>query len=153
CRIPGLRASARAAAQALDRLAGAADAAGGWDALCAFFWKKLPILVYHHVGPYIPGTFRFLTIEPAAFAHQLDWLRRRGFTTIRARDWTDWLNHGKSLPKRPIVITFDDAYADIASYALPELRARGMHATIYVVTRRTGGENSWDSAYVQVPHH
>jgi peptidoglycan/xylan/chitin deacetylase (PgdA/CDA1 family) len=152
-RLPGLHASARAAVQRLDRLAGASDAAGGWNELSAFFWRKLPILVYHHVGPFVPGTFHFQTVEPAAFARQLNWLRKNGFTTIHLRDWTNWLDDGASLPTRPIVLTFDDAYADIARYALPELRNRGMNGTAYVVTGRTGGTNSWDLQYVQRAHN
>jgi|SRR5215471_15763110 len=151
-RIPRMQALARAAIRKLDRLAGASEAAGGWSELKAFFWQTLPILVYHHVGPYIPGTFRFLTIEPAAFARQLGWLYQKGFTAIHVRAWIDWLDRGDALPKKPIVLTFDDAYADIAQYALPELRSRGMQATVYVVTGPTGGTNSWDLQYVRRAH-
>jgi peptidoglycan/xylan/chitin deacetylase (PgdA/CDA1 family) len=151
-RMPGMQASASAVLRSLDRLVGACETAGGWSELKAFFWRTLPILVYHHVGPYVPGTFRFLTIEPGAFARQLEWLRKRGFTAIHLRDWTDWLDRGDPLPKKPVIVTFDDAYADIARYALPELRSRGMGATVYVVTGLTGGTNSWDLRYVRSAH-
>jgi peptidoglycan/xylan/chitin deacetylase (PgdA/CDA1 family) len=133
-------------------LAGAARAAGGWDNLSSFFWRKLPILVYHHVGPFVPETFRFLTVSPKAFERQMDWLRRNRFTTITPQQWVRWLENGESLPERPVLITFDDGYRDIAVHALPALHERHMTATVYVVTGRCGGINAWDLVYTPGEH-
>ena len=44
-------------------------------------------------------------------------------------------------------ITFDDAYRDFAELALPEMRARGLHSTVFVPGARIGGSNEWDRGF------
>jgi peptidoglycan/xylan/chitin deacetylase (PgdA/CDA1 family) len=61
-------------------------------------------------------------------------------------DWLRWRGEGTGLPEKPIIITFDDAYADTAVYALPILRRYGFGAVVFVVTGRMGGTNAWDEA-------
>jgi peptidoglycan/xylan/chitin deacetylase (PgdA/CDA1 family) len=46
------------------------------------------------------------------------------------------------LPKKPVVITFDDGYADNITHALPLLKQYGFTAILYLVTGET--ENTWD---------
>jgi len=41
-------------------------------------------------------------------------------------------------------ITFDDGYRDFAELAVPALRARGLHATVFVPAGHLGGWNRWD---------
>jgi peptidoglycan/xylan/chitin deacetylase (PgdA/CDA1 family) len=42
-------------------------------------------------------------------------------------------------------ITFDDGYRDFAELAVPALRARGLHATLFVPADHLGGWNVWDA--------
>jgi peptidoglycan/xylan/chitin deacetylase (PgdA/CDA1 family) len=106
---------------------------------------KLPILSYHNVGPSHPGVHPLLTVSPERFAKQMGWLARRGYAPIQTKDWYAWLKEGRALPKRPILITFDDGYSDMAEYALPVLRRYGFKAVVYIVTRLTGRTNEWDT--------
>jgi peptidoglycan/xylan/chitin deacetylase (PgdA/CDA1 family)/glycosyltransferase involved in cell wall biosynthesis len=117
---------------------------GSWRALESEFGVELPALLYHHVGPAHPGAVPGLTISPKRFERQVRWLARRGYAGIRASDWLGWLREGRSLPEKPVLFTFDDAYTDIAKYALPILRKYGFSATVFVVTGRLGGTNTWD---------
>ena len=87
-----------------------------------------------------------MTVSPAKFEQQIRWLARRGFQGICPRDWLQWLREGKGLPDKPILLTFDDAYADTAEYALPILKKYGFGAAVFVVTERLGGTNTWDEA-------
>lgn len=41
-------------------------------------------------------------------------------------------------------ITFDDAYTDFAELAVPALRRRGLHATVFVPAGLVGRSNEWD---------
>jgi peptidoglycan/xylan/chitin deacetylase (PgdA/CDA1 family) len=50
----------------------------------------------------------------------------------------------RPLPKKPILITFDDGYADITRYALPTLSHYGFTAIVYIVTGLIGETNEWD---------
>jgi peptidoglycan/xylan/chitin deacetylase (PgdA/CDA1 family)/glycosyltransferase involved in cell wall biosynthesis len=133
-------------------LRGAARESGSWRNLLSEFAVKLPVLMYHHVGPFRPGTYPSLTVPPSMFRHQIHWLARRGYVGIRADDWTSWIRTGRGLPERPILITFDDAYADVVEYALPVLRQYGFSATIFVVTSQIGGTNAWDEIKGIGPH-
>jgi peptidoglycan/xylan/chitin deacetylase (PgdA/CDA1 family) len=42
-------------------------------------------------------------------------------------------------------ISFDDGYRDFAELAVPALRARGLHATVFVPAGHLGGSNAWDA--------
>jgi len=41
-------------------------------------------------------------------------------------------------------ITFDDGYVDFAEIAIPALRSRGLHATVFVPAGLIGKSNTWD---------
>jgi peptidoglycan/xylan/chitin deacetylase (PgdA/CDA1 family)/GT2 family glycosyltransferase len=125
-------------------LRSAAHEVGSYRALMRQYGMRLPVLLYHHVGPPRPGTLPDLTISPETFERQVRWLARRGFVGIRPSDWLRWLRDGTGLPDKPILLTFDDGYADIADYALPVLRRYGFSAAVYIVTGQLGGTNTWD---------
>jgi len=92
----------------------------------------IPILMYHYVrdyrNPADPIGTR-LSISPTAFAGQLDYLRAQGYQTMTFAD----LYYGR-VPPKPVILTFDDGYRDAYVAAYPELKARHMRATFYVVT-------------------
>ena len=107
---------------------------------------KLPILVYHDVGFPVPGAWPALTILPEQFEWQMRWLADHGYVGIRPSDWLAWRRGGKEWLFKPVIITFDDAYANIAEHALPLLQRLGFAAAVYVVTARIGASSSWDEA-------
>ncbi|HVB83068.1 MAG TPA: polysaccharide deacetylase family protein [Candidatus Binataceae bacterium] len=114
---------------------------------------KLRVLMYHDVGPSIPGAFPGGTIPSAEFGRQIAWLADSGYVGIRPSDWISWHRKGKPLPRKPVLITFDDGYAGVASYGLPVLERYGFGAAVFVVTGRIGFTNTWDQAlgYSAVP--
>ena len=122
----------------------AIKAAGGWRQFERDYAMVLPVLMYHHVGPVQPGTYPALTVAPRRFQKQMRWLKRNGYTTICTGDWLAWCLEGKPLPPRPVLLTFDDAYADLMQYAFPVLQEIGFTAIVFVVTGEIGGHNSWD---------
>jgi peptidoglycan/xylan/chitin deacetylase (PgdA/CDA1 family) len=52
-----------------------------------------------------------------------------------------------------VLLTFDDAYADLTTYALPVLKRHNFGAAVFVVTRHIGDENAWDRLRGSQPHH
>jgi peptidoglycan/xylan/chitin deacetylase (PgdA/CDA1 family) len=110
------------------------------------FDRRALALVYHHIGPSRPGTYRDMTVSPQRFEQQIRWLARHGYVGIKPSEWLHWAREGESLPEKPILVTFDDAYADTADYALPVLRKYGFAGAVFVVTERLGGTNTWDEA-------
>jgi peptidoglycan/xylan/chitin deacetylase (PgdA/CDA1 family)/glycosyltransferase involved in cell wall biosynthesis len=132
------------AAERMVRLRSSLRAIGSWDELTNGFDRRLTVLVYHHVGPSRPRTIHGMTISSESFERQLRWLKKHGYVGITASDWLGWVKRGTSLPKKPVLITFDDAYEDTANFALPLLRKYGFEGTVFVVTRRIGKTNTWD---------
>jgi peptidoglycan/xylan/chitin deacetylase (PgdA/CDA1 family) len=120
--------------------------AGSLKAFDAEFRMHLPVLLYHHIGPSRPQTFPEWTVSVERFEGHVRWLSRRGYTGICPSDWLRWLREGKGLPRKPVLLTFDDGFADLAQYALPVLRRYGFGAGVFIVTGQVGGTNAWDEA-------
>jgi peptidoglycan/xylan/chitin deacetylase (PgdA/CDA1 family) len=112
---------------------------------------RLPVLMYHHVGPPRAGACPSLTVAPDRFERQMSWLARNGYVGIRP---SDWLAHraGRSLPSRSVLITFDDGYADIVQHAFPVLQRHDFGAVVFVVTQRVAGASDWDWIDGWIPH-
>jgi peptidoglycan/xylan/chitin deacetylase (PgdA/CDA1 family) len=101
--------------------------------------RDVPILMYHRVNVVsssTPAITRRLTVHPAVFAQQMRWLRSHGYQTITQRQLFDALMCGRALPRKPILITFDDGYRDTYRKASPVLARLGMRATAYVISGR-----------------
>ena len=111
--------------------------AGSWRAFRTQFGLRLPVLLYHHVGPLHAGTESGLTISPVQFERQLRWLAKRDYVGISPSQWLAWRFEGCPLPNKPVLLTFDDAYRDLVSYAFPPLRRCGFSAGVFVVTALT----------------
>ena len=59
----------------------------------------------------------------------------------------DWIFKGKAkLPRRTVIITFDDGYADNFHTALPLLQEADCPATVFVTAGKIGAERDfwWD---------
>lgn len=101
--------------------------------------EGFPILEYHQVtdAPLDPH-FELYNVPPAEFAAQLDYLKAEGYTTITLQDFMRAVHGKTTLPEKPIVLTFDDGYADNYSIMFPILKSRGMKAVVYVITNQIG---------------
>jgi peptidoglycan/xylan/chitin deacetylase (PgdA/CDA1 family) len=102
---------------------------------------KVPVLTYHYVrvNPDPRDRLGFnLSVTPADFAAQMDWLARNGYHPITTEDLYAYLNRTRGLPSRPVILTFDDGYADFYTTALPILRSHDFKATAYIVSGFVG---------------
>jgi peptidoglycan/xylan/chitin deacetylase (PgdA/CDA1 family) len=94
----------------------------------------VPILMYHEIAAR-PETTSPLAVPPAAFAAQLAYLYDHGYNTVTFADAAAALaGEASQLPTRPVVLTFDDGYADFHREVLPLLRHYGFTATVFVTT-------------------
>ena len=142
-RWPGSRASARAffAARDLEYWRGV-HARGGVPRR-----RSVLVLAYHAIadlgGDRLLGPY---AVPPGEFEAQLDTLLRRGFCFVSAEEALGSLRDGRGLPRRPVLLTFDDCYEDLLRVAAPLLRARRIPALAFAVSRHVGGTNAWDRA-------
>lgn len=100
--------------------------------------------MYHAVGSYSGHRHPELHVPRERFSAQLGWLVDHGFTGIAPRQCAAWLLRGEPLPERAVLLTFDDAYADLTAHALPELARIGFSAGVYVCTGMLGTRAPWD---------
>lgn len=107
------------------------------------YMKDLRVLAYHRV---LPGSeaadFPFDPELISAWSDDFDWQMKyiaSRFDVLSCRDVVDRLEHGGKLPRRPLVVTFDDGFADNFECAFPILRARGLPAVVFLATGYVGG--------------
>jgi peptidoglycan/xylan/chitin deacetylase (PgdA/CDA1 family) len=110
------------------------DAAGG----------AVPILMYHALSAASTAAFRRWTLAPDRFEAHLAYLSQSGYRTVTVAGLLAHRQGGGSAPAgRLIALTFDDAYADFHSVALPLLIRYGMTATLFVPTGHVGRHSGW----------
>ena len=86
-------------------------------------------------------------VVPEIFAEHLDYLSSAGFSFVTPDELANFLQHRAPLPKRPILLTFDDCYEDLLQIARDVLRPRNIQAIAFAVTAMESGTNEWDQAY------
>jgi peptidoglycan/xylan/chitin deacetylase (PgdA/CDA1 family) len=92
--------------------------------------------MYHYVEEFPPGADRIrrdLTVTPANFEAQLQYLAQAGYQTITLTELHHHLVEGRPIPERSIVLTFDDGYRDAYTVAFPLLQQYGFVGTFFVL--------------------
>lgn len=109
--------------------------------------SPVQILMYHRVGDF-PGRVRShgaLYCHLPRFKAQMAMFKWLGYQVISLDDAVAGLAGQRALPKKPLVLTFDDAYVDFLEHAAPVLKAHGYPATVYAVSDLIGKTSSWDA--------
>lgn len=96
--------------------------------------EPVPILYYHGVLD-IPWGIHSLFVRVKDFEEQMKYLSEAGYTPI-------FMSEIKQASKyeKPIVITFDDGYRDVYTYAFPILKKYNFKANAYVITGSIGAD-------------
>lgn len=97
----------------------------------------VPILVYHYVEfvkDQKDRTRKSLDIIPPVFEEQLRTLVNAGYNFITASELGQYLDGIRLLPKRPIVLTFDDGYEDFYTDVFPLLQKYHVKGTAYIIS-------------------
>jgi peptidoglycan/xylan/chitin deacetylase (PgdA/CDA1 family) len=81
----------------------------------------VPVLVYHHVLER-PNGPRLVVMSVKRFSAQMAWLSAHGYQAVTLRRVYDAWTGAGILPPHPVVLTFDDGYADQVRNAAPVLR-------------------------------
>ena len=114
----------------------------------AYGRRRLTVLAYHRIAdpgaPEFGGFIGNVSATPAEFADQMRWVADR-FSVVTMSDVAA-AAHGGSLPRRPLLITFDDGYRDNLTTAAPILDALGLPASGFLATDLVGGSVGpwWD---------
>lgn len=96
----------------------------------------LPIIMYHSIlnDKKLQNDY---TISPTLFENDLKYLTSNGYTTVTVEDLINYVYHGKDLPDKCIMLTFDDGYYNNYYYAYPLLKKYKCRAVISPIASMT----------------
>ncbi len=107
--------------------------------------QRLRILAYHAIADLRDDpVLAEYAVPPRLFAAQLDALIARGTNFVDVDALLAALRGEGRLPPRAVLLSFDDAYADLLEAACPILAERGIPALVFAVAGQIGGTNRWD---------
>jgi len=101
-------------------------------------YQTVPILCYHRFGSR-PGK---LSVTPQAFAQQMDFLARNGYTVITLERLHGFLAGKEALPPKSVVVTIDDGYRSTFEIAYPVLKKHRFPATVFLYTDFVGASDA-----------
>lgn len=107
--------------------------------------RHIPIFMYHSISNYCASAkFRPCVVSPELFEQHLSYLDQHHFTPVTVTHLAQAMARGgQGLPARPVVLTFDDGYADFYTDALPKLKRHDFAATLYIPTAFIGNTSRW----------
>jgi len=109
--------------------------------------RPVRVLCYHSVSDLAgAAVVEQYGVPPARLQRQLKLLRRFGFCFVSLREVVDNVHGRSGLPRRPLLITFDDCFTDLLEVAVPILLAEAVPAGAFAVAGRMGGTNHWDTS-------
>ena len=113
------------------------------SAAAARLGRRLPVrglgaavLCYHDVGR-DPANRTDYYLSPERFRDQIEWIREWGLSIVPLAEIVDRLLAGRDLDGL-VAVTFDDALAGVAEYAIPTLVELNVPSTVFVVTEELG---------------
>ncbi len=124
--------------------------------------RNLLVLCYHSVVPdeYVCALPN--AIGETQFAQQMQILTRE-FHPVSASEVCDWFHGRTTLPKHPVLVTFDDGYRNNLIYAAPILLRHAIPALMFVTSGYIGTERvlwtqgiyhrvlDWDQPTIPLP--
>lgn len=120
--------------------------------------ERLTVLAYHRVVdmgnedefPYDP---ELVSATPGDFSWQMEFVRRH-FEAITFARLIESIERASRMPRRALIVTFDDGHRDNYENAFPVLRRLGLSATIFLSTGYIGEQNTlWFDRVAHLLYH
>ena len=110
------------------------------DGAEVFFFRTkevdVPVIMYHLITekPKYIGKYG---VTPTEVEADLVYLKENGYTTVHMQDLVNFVERGDRLPKKPIVLTFDDGNSSDYTYLFPLLQKHEMKAVLAIIGEAT----------------
>jgi peptidoglycan/xylan/chitin deacetylase (PgdA/CDA1 family) len=101
-------------------------------------YQAVPILCYHRFG----AKASKLTVTPAAFAAQMQYLAKNGYHVLPMARIEEFLAGRAPLPRKSVIITIDDGYRSTFEVAYPILKQHGFPATVFLYSDFVGAPDA-----------
>lgn len=106
-------------------------------------YQVVPILVYHNFSKTKTDK---MTVTEANFREQMQFLKDNGYKALTLDEFYDFLEFKLELPKKSVVLTFDDGWCAFYKIAYPILKSLELPATLFVYDEIIHSKQclSWD---------
>ena len=101
----------------------------------------IPVLMYHKIGD---DKDNDAVIREDLFREQMKFLKDNGYNPLTMDQLYDYVVNGAAVPEKPVVLTFDDGYADTYSIVYPLMKEYGFAATVFINPGDVGTRLTWD---------
>ena len=101
----------------------------------------IPVLMYHKIGD---DKDNDAVIREDLFREQMKFLKDNGYNPLTMDQLYDYGVNGAAVPEKPVVLTFDDGYADTYSIVYPIMKEYGFAATVFINPGDVGTRLTWD---------
>ncbi|PQP80815.1 hypothetical protein C0Q44_25420 [Paenibacillus sp. PCH8] len=103
---------------------------------------EVPVLMYHYIEPkqnnHETGNKSIINLED--FEQNMKYLYNEGYSTVTLDQLEQYVSGKISLPKKSIVITFDDGYQNNYTLAYPVLQKYNFHASLFIIGSKIQGQ-------------
>lgn len=99
-------------------------------------YQTVPVLAYHR---FTKDRSNKMSVAQEDFEAQMMYLKENGYHVVSLDQLLDFIDYKASLPKKSVVITFDDAWRSIYDIAFPILKKFDFPATFFIYTDFIGG--------------
>ena len=93
--------------------------------------KQVPVICYHRIEY---GRNDEYTVTPATFEAHMKALADSGYHSISPDEYYNYLVFNKTLPEKPIMITFDDSRTEHATIGAPVMEKYGFKGVFFIMT-------------------
>jgi peptidoglycan/xylan/chitin deacetylase (PgdA/CDA1 family) len=108
-------------------------------------YQVVPILVYHNITE-IPKRSTDVSLDN--FYNQMKYLSDNGYTTITTKQLYNFLNVRSRIPRKSVILTFDDGYQSMHKLVNKILKEFNFRGVIFIYTNavvgRYGSTMTWD---------
>lgn len=96
-------------------------------------------LTFHSVSAPTSDAEATYYLSPQRFKRMMRWFVTAGYKTATSAQWLE-----VDLPKKRVLLTFDDGYDDLFDHLLPLAIEHHLTPVIFLVAERVGASNLWD---------
>ncbi len=98
-------------------------------------YQTVPVLSYHRISD---GKVSKMDLPKERFEQQMRYLKENGYSVITVEQFLNFLDFKEGIPKKSVVITFDDGWKTQYVNAFPVLKKYDFPATIFIYTDLIG---------------
>jgi len=102
---------------------------------------KVLILGYHDVVESIAeDPLSTVNISLEKFEEQIKWLKKHNYISLTMDEFYEWKVNNFKIPKKSVLITFDDGWKSVYTKVLPILEKYDMKASVFVIWKYASNE-------------